>query len=41
MKKYGNLIEKIADMANLELADRNARRHKTKSWGVIKHDRNR
>ena len=28
-------------MANLELADRNARRHKTKSWGVIKHDRNR
>jgi len=30
MKKYGNLIEKIADMANLELADRNARDIKQK-----------
>ena len=41
MKKYGNLIEKIASKENLELADLKARRGKTKSWGVVKHDKNR
>ena len=41
MKKYGHLIEKIASKENLELADLKARRGKTKSWGVVKHDKNR
>mgnify|MGYP003301935678 CR=1 FL=1 len=41
MKRYGNLIEKIASKANLELADENARKHKKNRWGIIKHDRNR
>ena len=41
MKKYGNLLEEIAAMDNLDLAERKARRGKQKSYGVRLFDKNR
>jgi len=41
MKRVGNLFEKIISVENLNLADENARRGKSKNYGVIKHDKNR
>lgn len=41
MKRLGNLYDKIIDIDNLKLADEKARRGKLKSYGVIKHDKNR
>ena len=41
MKRINNLFQQIVDIENIELADERARKHKTKNWGVIKHDRNR
>ena len=40
MKRIGYLHEKVCDWDNIELADKNARKHKTKSYGVQLHDRN-
>lgn len=41
MKRIGHLYERIYDLQNIEIADNNARKHKTKNWGVIKHDKKR
>lgn len=41
MKREGNLYEKIISIENLELADKRARRGKTKHQDVIKFDKNR
>lgn len=41
MIRYGNLMEKIASMPNIELADERARQNKHKRWGVIKHDKHK
>ena len=41
MKRIGNLFEKVISFENLELADINARKGKTKSKGVLEHDKNR
>ena len=41
MKRIGNLYSKIIDIENLELADKNARKGKLKSYGVRLHDMNR
>ena len=41
MKRLGNLYDKIIDIDNLKLADEKARKGKLKSYGVIKHDKNR
>lgn len=40
MKRIGYLHEKVCNWDNIELADKNARKHKTKSYGVQLHDRN-
>lgn len=41
MKRHGNLIQKIADINNIELADKNARKGKLRSKKYIqKHDEN-
>ena len=40
-KRINNLHVKICDIQNIELADKNARKHKTKNYGVLKHDQNR
>ena len=40
MKRINNLYEKIFSIENLYLADRIARKGKTKQSGVILHDRN-
>ena len=40
MKRIGYLHEKVCDWDNIELADKNTRKHKTKSYGVQLHDRN-
>lgn len=41
MKRYGSLYGNICSIENLELADKNARKGKTRSYGVCIHDRNR
>lgn len=41
MKRIGNLYEKIISVDNLRLADEKARRGKHRTYGVIRHDRNR
>lgn len=41
MKRLGYLYGDICQPDNIELADDNARKHKTKKYGVIKHDKNR
>ena len=41
MKRINGLFEKVIDMANLRLADENARRCKRRSYGVRVHDRRR
>lgn len=41
MKKIGYLYGDICQPNNIELADNNARKHKTRKYGVIKHDKNR
>ena len=41
MKRIGNLYEKIISIENLELADKKARKGKTKTYGVRYHDRTR
>lgn len=41
MKRIGNLYDKIISIDNLRLADQKARRGKHRSYGVIRHDRNR
>jgi len=41
MIRYGNLMEQIASMPNIELADERARQNKHKRWGVIKHDKHK
>lgn len=41
MKRYTNLWEKVISIENLKLADENARRGKTHTYGVRVHDMNR
>ena len=41
MKRIGNLKEKICTLSNIYLADENARKNKTKRYGIQKHDQNR
>lgn len=41
MKRIGHLYEKIVSMENLMLADEKARKGKTKTYGVMTHDKNR
>ena len=41
MKRIGNLYESIISLDNLRLADEKARKGKTKSYGVIHHDKHR
>ncbi len=41
MKRIGNLYDRIISIDNLRLADQKARRGKHRSYGVIRHDRNR
>lgn len=41
MKRLGNLYDKIISMDNLRLADEKARKGKTKTVGVQKHDKHR
>nr|DAN23549.1 MAG TPA_asm: hypothetical protein [Bacteriophage sp.] len=41
MKRIGNLKEKICTLGNIYLADENARKNKTKRYGIQKHDQNR
>lgn len=41
MKRYGNLYDKICDMDNLILAEKNARKGKTNTYGVRQFDKNR
>lgn len=41
MKRIGDLYNKIASIENLVLADQKARKGKTKSYGVLKHDKKR
>lgn len=41
MKRINNLFEQIISIENLELADSKARKGKTRSFGVMKHDKNR
>jgi retron-type reverse transcriptase len=41
MKRIGNLYDKIISIENLQLADEKARKGKLKSYGVIRHDKNR
>lgn len=41
MKRYGNLYKKVISLDNLYLADEKARKNKTKSHGVIIHDKNK
>ena len=42
MKRYGNLIEKIASIENIEIADKKARKGKTKSLRFIReHDKHK
>lgn len=41
MRRLTNLFDKIVTIENLNLADKKARKHKTKSTGVLKHDKHR
>lgn len=41
MKRIGHLYEKIVSMENLMLADEKARKGKTKTYGVMTHDKSR
>jgi retron-type reverse transcriptase len=41
MKRIGSLYDKIISIENLQLADEKARNGKLKSYGVIRHDKNR
>jgi retron-type reverse transcriptase len=41
MKRIGNLYDKIISIENLQLADEKARKGKLKSYGVVRHDKNR
>ena len=41
MKRIDNLYDKIISLDNLRLADENARRGKTNTYGVKVHDKNR
>lgn len=41
MKRINNLYESIISIDNLKLADQKARKGKTKSYGVIHHDKNK
>lgn len=41
MKRIGYLHEKVYDIENIELADKNARKNKKKKYGIIKHDKDR
>jgi RNA-directed DNA polymerase len=41
MKRIGHLYDKIVSMENLMLADEKARKGKTKTYGVMTHDKNR
>lgn len=41
MKRIGDLYNKVASIDNLVLADQKARKGKTKSYGVLKHDKKR
>ena len=41
MKRISNLYEKIISIENLQLADKNARKGKLKTYGVKKHDKNK
>jgi retron-type reverse transcriptase len=41
MKRYGNLYQQIISPENLRLADEKARKGKTDTYGVVKHDENR
>lgn len=38
MKRIGNLLEKICDLNNIEIADKKARRNKRCKYGINKHD---
>lgn len=38
MKRIGNLLEKICDINNIEIADKKARRNKKCKYGINKHD---
>lgn len=41
MKRIDNLYDKIISLKNLRLADENARRGNTNTYGVKVHDKNR
>lgn len=41
MKRIGYLHEKVYDINNIEIADSNARKHKTRKKGIIEHDKHR
>ena len=41
MKRIGNIFDKVISLENLRLADEKARKGKTKSYGVMFHDKNR
>lgn len=41
MKRIGNLYQQIVSVANLQLADKKARKGKATQPGVLQHDRNR
>ena len=41
MKRFNNLFDKICSIDNLELADIKARKGKSKTHGVINHDKNK
>lgn len=41
MKRINNLYESVISIDNLKLADQKARKGKTKSYGVIHHDKNK
>lgn len=41
MKRIGNLYDEICSIENLELADKKARKNKSKQYGIKEHDKNR
>lgn len=41
MKRVGNLFDRLTDIENIRLADKRARRHKSNTYGVRLHDRNK
>lgn len=40
MKRINNLHPQVCNIRNIEIADCRAREHKTKKYGIIKHDMN-